>query len=132
MQLPTLAAAGTLMLVALSKSVLACDGYLFCHCYNSDGKPNDAATQTVCNRYDTKLAKMIDANAWSDGAKECQYIGPEGARIGKYWHPYGYSNCQWREMCQAAGATGTDSSCRDTPPVGGKSYSAGVAFVPHS
>ncbi|KAK6207040.1 hypothetical protein QIS74_13528 [Colletotrichum tabaci] len=132
MQLPSLATASTFVLFALVKTSLACDGYIHCHCYNSDGKPNDAATQTVCNRYAAGNTQMIDANAWSDGAKECKYIGKDGERRGKYWHPFGLGNCDWRVMCGEAGATGSDSSCRDTPPVGPKSYGAGVIIVGHS
>lgn len=132
MQLPSLAGVNSLVLLTLATSALACDGYLFCHCYNSDGKPNDAATQTVCNRYASGQTQMIDANAWSDGAKECNYIGKDGERRGKFWHPFAISNCDWRVMCGEAGATGSDSSCRDTPPVGGKSYGAGPIIVRHN
>ncbi|GKT43345.1 uncharacterized protein ColSpa_03526 [Colletotrichum spaethianum] len=69
MQLPSFAAAGSLVLIALARSVQACDGYLNCHCYNSNGKANDTATQIVCNRYAANQANMTDANEWSDGAK---------------------------------------------------------------
>ncbi|TDZ19998.1 hypothetical protein C8034_v007437 [Colletotrichum sidae] len=132
MQLSSWTAATSLVLVAFAKSALACDGYLNCHCYNSDGKPNDAATETVCKRYAAGNAQMIVPSDWSDGAKECQYIGKEGERRGKAWHPFGFSNCQWRDMCGEAGATGADSSCRDHAPVGGKSYKAGAIYVKHN
>ncbi|KAL0932561.1 uncharacterized protein CTRU02_211524 [Colletotrichum truncatum] len=115
---------------------LACDGYLHCHCYNSDGKPNDVATKAVCDRYSTSNANMIESNPWSDGAKECKYVGPEGAWRGagktRGWHAYAFSNCDWRVMCQNAGATGSDSSCRDKPPLGGKSSPKGTLDVPHN
>ncbi|GJC89758.1 hypothetical protein ColTof4_08753 [Colletotrichum tofieldiae] len=132
MQLPSFAATSALVLLALSNTALACDGYLFCHCYNSDGRPNDAATQTVCKRYNAGLTNTIDANAWSDGAKECQYVGIAGEKRGKFWHPFGLGNCDWRVMCGEAGATGSDSSCRDHPPQGPKSYGAGPIIVPHN
>uniref|UniRef100_L2G169 Secreted protein n=1 Tax=Colletotrichum fructicola (strain Nara gc5) TaxID=1213859 RepID=L2G169_COLFN len=92
-----------LLLAALSATVTACDGYLFCHCYNSDGKPNDVATQTVCNRFPKDQSKMIDVNKWSDGAKECQYAGPkftphDPRRPRGDVQAYGFGNCDWRGM----------------------------------
>ncbi|KAI8281199.1 hypothetical protein K4K60_004350 [Colletotrichum sp. SAR11_57] len=125
-----------LLLAALSATVTACDGYLFCHCYNSDGKPNDVATQTVCDRFPKDQSKMIDVNKWSDGAKECQYAGPkftphDPRRPRGDVKAYGFGNCDWRVMCQAAGATGKDSSCRDTPPEGPESYN-GIEIVRHN
>ncbi|KAH0435734.1 hypothetical protein CcaCcLH18_04688 [Colletotrichum camelliae] len=125
-----------LILGILSKSATACDGYLFCHCYNSDGKPNDVATKTVCDRYNKGQSNMIDANQWSDGAKECQYVGPKftphrpGRRRGDV-KALGFGNCDWREMCKAAGATGKDSSCRDTPPEGPYSFNR-ISIVSHN
>ncbi|EKG22449.1 hypothetical protein MPH_00184 [Macrophomina phaseolina MS6] len=117
-------------------AALACDGYLHCHCYDANGQPNDAATSTVCGRYSASNAQMIAANAWSDGARECKYVGPEGEYRGvgksRSYHYYGFENCDWRVMCQAAGATGKDSSCRDKPPVGGKSSGAGNLYAPHN
>ncbi|KAF4844789.1 hypothetical protein CGCSCA4_v006918 [Colletotrichum siamense] len=125
-----------LLLAALSTTATACDGYLFCHCYNSDGKPNDVATETVCNRFAKEQSKMIDANQWSDGARECRYAGPEftpydRTRPGGNVKAYGFGNCDWRVMCQEAGATGKDSSCRDTPPEGPKSLNS-IYIVGHS
>lgn len=117
-------------------AALACDGYLHCHCFNADGQPNDAATKSVCDRYAPANAQMIPANDWSDGAQECKYVGPDGEYRGagksRAFHYFGFENCDWRVMCQAAGATGDDSSCRDKPPVGGSSSKAGKLYAPHN
>ncbi|TQN63760.1 hypothetical protein CSHISOI_11659 [Colletotrichum shisoi] len=132
MQLPSLATASTFVLLALVKPSLACGGYLYFHCYNSDGKPNDAATQTVCDRFNDGDTQMIDANQWSDGARECEYIGVEGEVRKGIWHPFAFNNCDVRVMCGEAGATGGDSSCRDKPPRGPDRYKAGVIVVGHN
>ncbi|TDZ65190.1 hypothetical protein CTRI78_v003549 [Colletotrichum trifolii] len=132
MQPPSLAAVGTLALFTLAKTALACDGYLFCHCYDSNGVPNDAITQTVCNRYTAGQTKMIDVNPWSDGARECSITTTtEGIWVGKSWFAYAFGSCDWSKMCSDAGATGSESSCRDHPPVGDGSYS-GYYVLGHS
>lgn len=52
-------------------------------------------------------------------------------RLGGNVKAYGFGNCDWRVMCQEAGATGKDSSCRDTPPEGPKSLNS-IYIVGHS
>ncbi|GME50721.1 uncharacterized protein CTRU02_13854 [Neofusicoccum parvum] len=81
-------------------TALACAHYNRCHCYDSDGKPNDEVTAGVCDANDGYLA---DASAASDGAKECVISGNNS----------GWDNCAFRVACQKSGATGSDSSCRE-------------------
>ncbi|KAK1999141.1 hypothetical protein LX36DRAFT_655853 [Colletotrichum falcatum] len=108
MKFPSLAAASSLALLALARGALGCAAYRNCHCYNDDGNPNDAATQTVCERFDS------GSTSFADGV--CNYVGKDSVARGKYIYYYGMDNCDWRDMCTAAGATGADSSCDDKAP----------------
>ncbi|KAK1573639.1 uncharacterized protein LY79DRAFT_525416 [Colletotrichum navitas] len=120
MQLPTITAASSLLLVPLIvKGALACSAYTYCHCYDSNGTVNVNATGTVCNRYNYKDSTAVMVS------DECQYTGKERRWVGKLWVWYGFSNCDFRELCAEAGATGDDSSCREKP--GGAQ-----GFAPHS
>ncbi|KAK2042893.1 hypothetical protein LZ31DRAFT_555676 [Colletotrichum somersetense] len=105
MKLPTLATTSSLVLLALSQSALSCSVYRSCHCYDSDGIPNDTATQTSCSRYSASDTDFTDS--------ACQYIGPNTIGWLKSTRYPGMSNCDFRELCTKAGATGSDSSCTD-------------------
>ncbi|KAK1961360.1 hypothetical protein LY78DRAFT_662179 [Colletotrichum sublineola] len=105
MKCPTPATTISLVLLALAQSALGCSTYTVCHCYNASGAPNDNATQTVCSRYEPGLTAYIN--------RECHYIGPEKETDGFITEWYGMDNCEWRDLCKQAGATGPDSSCRE-------------------
>ncbi|USP80829.1 hypothetical protein yc1106_08103 [Curvularia clavata] len=89
-----------LALVFLPIAAQACATYQYCHCYDSNGVPNDRVTEAVCRGLGSNGA-MVNPGPKSDGARECQGQGD-----------YRHSNCSWRQWCQLAGATGSDSSCR--------------------
>ncbi|KAK1957487.1 hypothetical protein LY78DRAFT_592276, partial [Colletotrichum sublineola] len=97
-----------LALLTLAKGALSCSCYKTCHCYNNDGIPNDNATQTVCNRFDA------GSTSFTDGA--CRYVGPSVNYDGRYGNYIVMNNCDWREMCAQAGATGADSRCDEKVP----------------
>ncbi|EOD52370.1 hypothetical protein GTA08_BOTSDO07498 [Neofusicoccum parvum] len=78
----------------------ACAQYKFCHCYDSNGVPNDRATAQVCSGL-TGIASMVGVSKDSDGAREC--AAAKDKTLG---------NCSFRQWCKIAGATGADSSCR--------------------
>ncbi|KAK1579682.1 uncharacterized protein LY79DRAFT_563589 [Colletotrichum navitas] len=103
MKLPTLATASSLVLLTLVKSALGCGAYRACNCYNDDGAANDNATQTVCSRFDSGTTNFTEG--------VCQYTGPDSITRVIYMYYYAMDNCDWREMCTEAGATGADSSC---------------------
>ncbi|KAK2035173.1 hypothetical protein LX32DRAFT_647937 [Colletotrichum zoysiae] len=105
MKLPTLATTGSLVLLALSQSALGCSVYRSCHCYDSDGTPNNDATETSCSHYGASDSSFIDS--------ECKYIGPDSTGAGRSRLFPGMSNCDFRELCAQAGATGSDSSCSE-------------------
>ncbi|EMD59160.1 hypothetical protein COCSADRAFT_255613 [Bipolaris sorokiniana ND90Pr] len=84
-------------------AISACSNYQSCHCYDSNGVPNNAATAQVCAGFGDR-ASMADASRGSDGARECKANKSKEVV---------FSNCSWRQWCQIAGATGKDSSCRD-------------------
>jgi hypothetical protein len=89
-------AAPFLLLALGAASAFACDTYYYCHCYDSDGSPNNAATTSVCTYwYGASTANGLDA-------LECS-IG-DGMAM---------NNCDFRKLCGVAFATGSDSSCRD-------------------
>ncbi|KAI3546471.1 hypothetical protein CABS03_13094 [Colletotrichum abscissum] len=87
--------------LSISITAQACSGYKYCHCYDSDGTPNDSATSTVCTKagYQTKYNSDL-------GHYECYYYSET------LFKNIGQSNCGMRERCIKAGATGKDSSCR--------------------
>ncbi|KAK1954517.1 hypothetical protein LY78DRAFT_594058 [Colletotrichum sublineola] len=105
MKLPTLATTSLLVLLSLSQSALSCSVYRSCHCYDSNGIPNDNATQTSCSRYSASDTSFTNS--------ECQYTGPDYVGGGRNIVFPGMSNCDFRELCTQAGATGSDSSCSD-------------------
>ncbi|KAL0945037.1 uncharacterized protein CTRU02_202924 [Colletotrichum truncatum] len=87
-------------LLSMASTIYGCDLYKFCHCYDSNGMPNDKATQKVCPG---NIEKRTEFGVTFD---ECHH---------HKWRGLGYEvlgNCKFRESCQWAGATGTDSSCR--------------------
>ncbi|TEA12147.1 hypothetical protein C8034_v006463 [Colletotrichum sidae] len=88
--------------LSLTSAVQACATYQNCHCYDSNGVPNDKATAAVC-KYPSELRVITKGGRTY---KECHlYIfGVHGSR--------GLGNCKMREACQGIGATGHDSSCR--------------------
>jgi hypothetical protein len=90
-----------LTFVLLPLAAQACSQYQFCHCYDSNGIPNDAITKKVCDGLGASIANMVDSSAKSDGARECKGVDDKA-----------HNNCSWRQWCQLAGATGADSSCR--------------------
>ncbi|KAF4304723.1 hypothetical protein GTA08_BOTSDO07498 [Botryosphaeria dothidea] len=90
-----------LAVALLPLAAQACANYKYCHCYDSNGVPNDRATKQVCDGLGTAVGNMIDASKDSDGARECAATRDKN-----------FNNCSWRQWCQLAGATGADSSCR--------------------
>ncbi|KAF5012684.1 hypothetical protein FDECE_1315 [Fusarium decemcellulare] len=97
-----------LSLLALSAYASACSIYNDCHCYNSDGKPNNDATQTVCNHFSGSMQLNTREYGANTQYKECEAKTFGGASS--------FDNCDWRRRCQSAGATGADSSCRSKVP----------------
>jgi hypothetical protein len=93
-----------LALLALSTHASACASYNNCHCYDSDGKPNNGATQTLCNHYKGSMVPDESENGEGTSYMECEAQTFGGASS--------FENCDWRIRCQSAGATGNDSSCR--------------------
>lgn len=85
-------------------STSACSYYTRCHCYDSDGTPNNAATKTVCDLYKVlpyKPRLQYDTYEYGPNTiyQECAFSGSI------------FKNCIFKEQCQWAGATGGDSSC---------------------
>ncbi|RMZ68824.1 hypothetical protein GMOD_00002688 [Pyrenophora seminiperda CCB06] len=78
----------------------ACATYQFCHCMNNDGVPNYSATKQICDGLGPSKGSM-QGPSWQSSADECR------AADGK-----SLDNCSWRQWCKLAGATGTDSWCR--------------------
>jgi hypothetical protein len=80
-------------------STSACDVFYFCHCYDGDGLYHNLATAAVC--------------AWQGG--ELYYAtydnGPDTNNYECFDEWEQFSNCDWRDKCHQAGATGSDSSC---------------------
>jgi len=88
-----------------ASSTSACAYYTHCHCYGSDGTPNNTATSTVCDLYKVpKSDPELHPDTFEYGPdttyQECEQKGATN-----------FYNCVWREQCQRAGATGGDSSC---------------------
>ena len=92
------------ILLILPAFAAACSSnYDACHCYNSDTVPNNSATQLVCDGKQGKI--RLNTKEYPDakpGYKECI-----PADENSLW----WNNCDWRRLCQQAGATGADSSC---------------------
>ena len=84
-----------------ASSASACKFYKACHCYDSDGSPNNTATDTICGWQKGRLQYDITEYGSDTTYQECFYTSGQ-----PFW------NCQWREQCQQVGATGDDSSCR--------------------
>ncbi|KAF6514231.1 hypothetical protein HZS61_006487 [Fusarium oxysporum f. sp. conglutinans] len=93
-----------LALLALSTCASACASYSKCHCYNSDGKPNNDATQTVCDHFSGSMNPNVREYGEGTQYKDCEAKTFGGASS--------FDNCDWRRRCASAGATGADSSCR--------------------
>ena len=86
-------------------STSACAFYTHCHCYDSDGTPNNVATSDVCDLYRTppSYPRLIyDTFEYGPNTehKECEQTG-----AGEFY------DCDWKDKCKKAGATGSDSSC---------------------
>lgn len=85
-----------------ASSASACSWYVFCHCYDSNGLPNNGATKTVCG---THLGALrLNQREYGRDTAYTECVSAFG--LGPTW-----DNCQWREQCKDAGATGADSSC---------------------
>lgn len=106
-----------LTILALSTYASACrDDYLVCHCYNSDGKPNNDATHKICDDINRNpgislgVGTRPDVREYGQGTKyiECYSIEAKGSPHTPMYH---FNNCDIRKACLAAGATGRDSSC---------------------
>jgi hypothetical protein len=79
----------------------ACSHYGSCHCFDSDGTPNNAATTSVCYSYNGQGSLQNDTTDYGDSTPYLECYANEGC----------WQNCNWRRHCQGAGATGDDSSC---------------------
>ncbi|TDZ68035.1 hypothetical protein CTRI78_v002579 [Colletotrichum trifolii] len=88
--------------LSLTSAVQACSVYQHCHCYNSDGVPNDTATAAVCKEF----GELRDKTDGDRTYKECYFYKFN------FFGSQGIGNCQMRKSCQIRGATGDDSSCR--------------------
>ena len=89
-----------LLLALGASSASACSQYSHCHCMNSDGNPNDAATKAVCNGEGAGIGSIEPYKSGSDSYTDC--VAQHGC----------WNNCSWRKDCYNAGATGSDSHCR--------------------
>ncbi|KAF5688831.1 hypothetical protein FDENT_4657 [Fusarium denticulatum] len=91
-------------LLTLSAFASACASYESCHCYDSNGIPNNGATQAVCDHYKGGMEPNTREYGANTQYKQCNVkIFGGGASS--------FDNCDWRRRCQGAGATGADSSC---------------------
>ena len=92
------------ILLILPTFAAACaTNYNVCHCYNADKLPNNNATRTVCDGKEG--AMVLNKKEYPDakpGYYECATT-----TVGPPW----WDNCDWKVLCQSAGATGSDSSC---------------------
>jgi hypothetical protein len=83
-------AAPFLLLTLGAASAFACADYSYCHCYDSNGVPDDKATESVCiNWYNDDIGISSDC---------VPSLG-------------GINNCDFAKLCAVAFATGGDSSC---------------------
>ncbi|KDN62672.1 hypothetical protein CSUB01_11862 [Colletotrichum sublineola] len=111
MKFPALATTSSLvLLLSLAKNALSCAVYTNCHCYDSNGTPNNNATQTACQGYQPSDTSFVAEKS------ACYYIGPPttGPSFGPVY--MGMNNCDFRVLCAQAGATGSDSSCAGKLP----------------
>ncbi|KAK1978740.1 hypothetical protein LZ30DRAFT_728236 [Colletotrichum cereale] len=96
-----------LFIATLLAGANACARYEKCHCTNADGTPNNTITTTVCNNSNQLAPKSpgwplyyLDENDVTKcivNQNPNFFLAPD--------------NCQFRDFCTAAGATGADSSC---------------------
>ncbi|EXM04691.1 hypothetical protein NOF04DRAFT_18650 [Fusarium oxysporum II5] len=96
-------------LLTLSAFASACASYESCHCYDSNGVPNNGATQTVCDHFKGGMEPNTREYGANTQYKECNVKTFGGGASS-------FDNCDWRRRCQSAGATGADSSCRSKFP----------------
>jgi hypothetical protein len=90
-------AAQFLLLVLGAASTSACAQYQFCHCINSGGSANDAATTAACNNVQGAI-RQDPTNTF----KEC--CGSPSNWL---------SNVHFKQYCWIAEAIGDSESCRD-------------------
>ena len=109
LNLPIMKPARFLLFALGASSASACAWYSFCHCYDSDGVPDNKATETVCGSHYGAL--QLNQREYGRDTSYTECISAIGH--GPYWN-----NCYWREDCKSAGATGTDSSCWCKLPIG--------------
>jgi hypothetical protein len=93
-------------LLALPATVFACDTYEYCHCYDKNTVPNDAATMDACFKI-TGIDLAVEP-VGPRGSLECTFTGVQDHLV----KVKGLGNCRFRKLCEEAGATGGDSSCR--------------------
>lgn len=95
--------AGLFLLLALgASSTSACTHYAYCACTNSDGSYDNAHTATVCKGYGAERGQLVRATIKHGDDTQNQ----ECMEVHNTWN-----NCEWREKCNNAGATGYDSTC---------------------
>ncbi|KAI3400753.1 hypothetical protein diail_1962 [Diaporthe ilicicola] len=87
-------------------STQACALYQFCHCTSADGTPDDIATLTACMAQSESDKEFTGIS----GFQECHFYGDAHSGFADL-EKNGLDNCDFREACTAAGATGQDSSC---------------------
>ncbi|KAJ0360288.1 hypothetical protein COL154_007709 [Colletotrichum chrysophilum] len=94
--------------LAFAAYASACASYNDCHCYDSNGVPNNGATKSVCDHFGGSMIKAEREYGASTTYQECE--------VKTYGGASSFDNCDWRRRCQGAGATGADSSCRSKYP----------------
>ncbi|KAL1856878.1 hypothetical protein Daus18300_010641 [Diaporthe australafricana] len=87
-------------------STQACALYQFCHCTNADGTPDDDSTVTACMAQSEPHKEFTGMS----GFQECHFTGSAQSGFLRL-EENGLDNCDFREACTAAGATGEDSNC---------------------
>ena len=84
----------------------ACALYSVCICTNANGTPDNDATMVACYGQNEPHKALIGTG----GLQECHFTGSENSGF-LGLEENGLDNCNFREACTAAGATGADSSC---------------------
>lgn len=84
----------------------ACALYSACICTNANGTPDNHATQLACHAQNEPHKELIGTG----GLVECHFTGDANTGF-LGLEENGLDNCNFREACAAAGATGDDSSC---------------------